>query len=310
MTMESPSDVEAIPPSSSLDDVNESSASECETESTQRRAKLCERKRTMIALTTIFAIVVVVAVPLSIRSKPAVDVEKVTSPEMSANEKVEYDSESSPIVSTYQGPMSGFWMTGDVARIQVSSANGCAENEALWKFNLETDNYPWETAWELKNSAGRRIASGPPAGQNYARRTKYTGSMCLPVGDYVLTMKDKMGDGICCTYGPGKFSVLVDGKVLVTSDDSDYKAKNYPFKVSSSSLAPKPTKKPTAKPTPKPTNSDLIPGSECTENKVEIELTTDNVGKETGLTFNSKPKNGSKAKEYLKYEVGSLTGNT
>jgi len=107
----------------------------------------------------------------------------------------------------------------------------CADNEIPWKFALTVDDYPWETSWIIKDSTGARIASGPPSGTNYARRGQYEDGGCLTPGDYILTVKDRSGDGLCCQFGTGKFELTVDDAVLVESDDADFKTLDLPFTV-------------------------------------------------------------------------------
>jgi lysyl endopeptidase len=40
--------------------------------------------------------------------------------------------------------------------------------------------------------------------------------MCIPKGCYVFNMTDTSGDGICCGYGAGSYSLEVDGVSLVS----------------------------------------------------------------------------------------------
>ena len=73
-------------------------------------------------------------------------------------------------------------------------------------FLLTLDNYPAETSWNIKNSANQVVASGG----NYTsaqQNTTVTVNLCLPNGCYTLTMNDSYGDGICCSYGNGSYSV-------------------------------------------------------------------------------------------------------
>ena len=39
--------------------------------------------------------------------------------------------------------------------------------------------------------------------------------MCLPESCYVFTIKDNAGDGICCSFGDGNYTLEVDGLLLV-----------------------------------------------------------------------------------------------
>ena len=74
---------------------------------------------------------------------------------------------------------------------------------------IVTDYYPGETRWTLVNDAnGSTVASGGP----YAtRNTTYTEDLCLEDGCYTFTITDSYGDGICCNYGNGSYTVNVGG---------------------------------------------------------------------------------------------------
>ena len=87
----------------------------------------------------------------------------------------------------------------------------CGSRQLLWVFKVQTDQYGYETKWNLKRG-NQIIASGPPSGYNYADTTMYQGARCLQ-GDqmYVLTVEDKNKDGLCCKYGMGYYTFAVDG---------------------------------------------------------------------------------------------------
>ncbi len=82
---------------------------------------------------------------------------------------------------------------------------GCTDTEVA--FTLVTDNYGSETTWTLKNASGATIASGGPYGNNVT----ITQNFCLPDGCYDFTINDSYGDGICCAYGNGSYSLSGPG---------------------------------------------------------------------------------------------------
>ncbi len=88
-----------------------------------------------------------------------------------------------------------------------SSCPACPCNGSLVTVNILSDNYGSETTWTLKNSSGTTVASGGP----YANNTSYSTSYCLPDGCYDFTINDSYGDGICCGYGNGSYSVTSGG---------------------------------------------------------------------------------------------------
>ena len=77
--------------------------------------------------------------------------------------------------------------------------------------NVTTDRYASETTWELTNSAGTVISSGGPwsnLGANGTTvRPPVTVSGLVPDQCYKFTIYDSYGDGICCAYGAGSYSV-------------------------------------------------------------------------------------------------------
>ena len=142
-------------------------------------------------------------------------------------------------------------------RLIARDLASCAGNKEEWTFALTLDDYPWETSWAIKDSAGNLISSGPPAGMNYARRGEYADTGCLTPGDYTLTVKDISGDGLCCQYGSGRFELTVNDAIVAESDDTEFKTLDFAFTVSAKTEAPstpRPTNKPTPRPSKKPTN--------------------------------------------------------
>lgn len=76
-----------------------------------------------------------------------------------------------------------------------------------------TDNYPGETTWTVTNASGATVMSGGP----YATSgTTYNETACLELGCYTLNVNDSYGDGICCAFGNGSYTVKVDGEDILT----------------------------------------------------------------------------------------------
>ena len=80
----------------------------------------------------------------------------------------------------------------------------CTDNEITIK--IKFDNYPEETSWELKNDSGTVVASKVYTSSN-ADGSIVEEKYCLPNDCYTFTIKDKYGDGICCSYGNGSYTV-------------------------------------------------------------------------------------------------------
>ena len=70
--------------------------------------------------------------------------------------------------------------------------------------NLRLDNYPKETTWEIQNVQGGLLASGGPYS---VRGGLITETVCVTNSCNVFIIKDSYGDGICCSYGSGSYSI-------------------------------------------------------------------------------------------------------
>jgi hypothetical protein len=118
--------------------------------------------------------------------------------------------------------------------VAVSQPNGQADqngsnNSSVFTFSafsgptvvpaslvLVFDNYADETSWIIEQN-GVEVAS---SGGLYAASddgTTLTVPLCLSAGCYEITVLDDFGDGMCCAYGEGSFSVLNQNSVSLVS---------------------------------------------------------------------------------------------
>ncbi|WP_179018895.1 T9SS type A sorting domain-containing protein [Winogradskyella forsetii] len=87
-------------------------------------------------------------------------------------------------------------------------------------FNITTDNYGEETSWELRNSSGSLVSSGPLF--NYNDNTVYQENISIPNfnGCYTFTIFDDADDGICCAFGTGSYNLEDgNGNVIISGGD-------------------------------------------------------------------------------------------
>jgi len=92
---------------------------------------------------------------------------------------------------------------------------------------ITLDNYPTETSWEILNSTGDVIHSGGPYAPSQVGATITSNNMALSEDDcYTFNIYDSYGDGICCNYGNGSYSLetssgveIISGGNFTTSDD-------------------------------------------------------------------------------------------
>ncbi len=85
--------------------------------------------------------------------------------------------------------------------------NVCPCNGTNINITINFDNYPEETSWTLVDGNGTQVGSGG------TYDTQPDGSSislvgCLPDDCYTFTINDAYGDGICCSYGNGSYSIV------------------------------------------------------------------------------------------------------
>ena len=73
---------------------------------------------------------------------------------------------------------------------------------------INFDDYASETSWTLKDSNGATVDSGNGYANGASGITK---NFDLPAGCYVFTISDSYGDGICCSYGNGSYTLVAGG---------------------------------------------------------------------------------------------------
>ena len=167
---------------------------------------------------------------------------------------------------------------------------------------LNLDEFPHETEWSIENSHGYVVASGGP----YSfQGDQLEITECLPDDTYTFTILDDWGDGLCCEYGNGSFSIQYNGN-FVGSGSNFGSSVSFTFPESlptdspaspvtpapvtptsppAPEPAPGPTQGPTPGPTPGPTAGSTTGPTEtppdCSQNDFRLVLTTDNWPGET-----------------------------
>ena len=84
-------------------------------------------------------------------------------------------------------------------------------------FNLTLDRYGSETTWLIRSGA-TTVASGGPY-TDAAANGAYPQApitLCLPNGCFDLVVNDSFGDGLCCAYGNGAFTLTGPSGTLAT----------------------------------------------------------------------------------------------
>jgi len=81
---------------------------------------------------------------------------------------------------------------------------------------LKTDDYADETSWQLLNAQNEILLESFP----YANNVQYTHNICLDYGCYNFIITDQGGDGLCCAFGNGYYSLsnILEGQTIVSGE--------------------------------------------------------------------------------------------
>jgi len=149
-------------------------------------------------------------------------------------------------------------------RCEVSfQCAACGKSEV--EVEITTDSYGEDVSFEITDNDGNTMMEGDDYTSS-ATRTDYS---CLGQGSYTFTIYDSYGDGLCCSYGDGSYSVKVDDKEVASGAEyTDFEAKDFNIGQVSSSFAPTsstsqseptPSQPTPSQPTPYPTETPPTP---------------------------------------------------
>lgn len=102
----------------------------------------------------------------------------------------------------------------------------CEDFESPFRMDLILDKFPHETSWTLAASNGTVLLAGGP----YEVTGFYREERCLASDDcYVWTIEDLPGDGICCEFVDGEFSIFYNNELLPDGEDTFLTIMRYEF---------------------------------------------------------------------------------
>jgi len=101
----------------------------------------------------------------------------------------------------------------DCGGLCVPCSTKCEGNEI--DININFDNYPEETSWEITNTVGEILLNGGPYNDQTGGNTLNL-TDCLSDGCYNFTINDVYSDGICCNYGNGSYNLSANGTTLIS----------------------------------------------------------------------------------------------
>ncbi|WP_273444444.1 endonuclease [Neolewinella agarilytica] len=110
-----------------------------------------------------------------------------------------------------------------------ASGGGGGGGNVAGSLSITLDNYPEETSWVIRNSSNVTVFSGGTYG-NRADGSTFTVPVSLAPGCYTLVFSDTYGDGMCCSYGNGSYtltnqdngSTLASGGSFGSSETSSF----------------------------------------------------------------------------------------
>lgn len=86
---------------------------------------------------------------------------------------------------------------------------------------LTTDDWPAETAWNLKNSSGTILYESPTYIEGVDDFQTFTENFSIAVNDcYTFEITDTYGDGICCSQGSGSYALTTPQGATIVSGGS------------------------------------------------------------------------------------------
>jgi len=94
----------------------------------------------------------------------------------------------------------------------VSTPNCSSCGKSKVDVEITIDNYGEETAYDIKDSSGTKVMNG----SGWPSNSVNSFWKCLSSGSYTFTITDGYGDGLCCSYGNGGYSVKVEDKEVAS----------------------------------------------------------------------------------------------
>jgi len=88
---------------------------------------------------------------------------------------------------------------------------------------LLTDDFSDETTWEFRDSNGTVLNSGGPYDGSSQDNTVFQESFDVAIGEcYTFEILDTAGDGICCGFGVGNYSLKTDDDTVILNSVGDF----------------------------------------------------------------------------------------
>jgi lysyl endopeptidase len=120
---------------------------------------------------------------------------------------------SNTLVISLSNPNAG---TDENPNNNTATSNFTAFSGDTYLFTLEIvlDDYGSETSWELRNSSNTLVYEGGPYADG-ADGQLVEQELCLVEDCYSLTFFDAWGDGMCCEFGNGGYTMLNQNSIFL-----------------------------------------------------------------------------------------------
>jgi len=92
----------------------------------------------------------------------------------------------------------------------TAKCESCGKSKV--QVDITIDNYGGETSYNIKDSNDATMMQG----SGWPANSQNSFFKCFPTGSYKFTITDSYGDGICCSYGNGGYSVKVNDAEVAT----------------------------------------------------------------------------------------------
>ena len=87
----------------------------------------------------------------------------------------------------------------------------CDAGTERLEVTLLTDSYASETSYQVVNTGTSQVEISE---SSFVNNKLYVNNWCKPVAMYEFTIYDSYGDGICCGYGAGSYTVKWGGETV------------------------------------------------------------------------------------------------
>ena len=84
--------------------------------------------------------------------------------------------------------------------------------------NLVTDSYAVETSWSIFTMDGYKLVENGPLSNN----TLFKDNVCVPDTCIEFVIYDSQGDGLCCEFGEGKYSLTLRDSAVVMASGAEF----------------------------------------------------------------------------------------